>query len=281
MLLTGIDSSYDEKFWGLDSSSLNASSYRLQTYYLSRGTIAGVDTDYYQITIPYSGDFQIILSNDPVNNWGAVWSKNFVYAAIVDSQGTVQSGFETIAYDATDGVIFFNWNGGYSTDLNLKIYGTANASYVVTLTPLDDEEPQYVSIEATDASKNEGNSGETAFTFTVTRDSDVGAPSVDWAVVGSGDDPADGADFAGGALPTGTVTFADGETSKTITVNVQGDMTVEADECFSVTLSNPVGMVLDGDASVGAGTITNDDIGGNSRIWVTAIDAVKHEGHSG
>ena len=40
---------------------------------------------------------------------------------------------------------------------------------------------------------------------------------------GSGANPANAADFTGGVLPTGTVSFAAGETSKTITVNVAGD----------------------------------------------------------
>src|SRR5262249_60301679 len=40
-------------------------------------------------------------------------------------------------------------------------------------------------------------------------------------------------------LPTGTVSFAAGETSKLVTVNVAGDTTVETDETFTVTLSAP------------------------------------------
>ena len=55
-----------------------------------------------------------------------------------------------------------------------------------------------------------------------------------YAVTGSGANPATAADFAGGVLPTGTVSFAAGETSKTITVNVAGDSTVEAGENFTV-----------------------------------------------
>src|SRR3546814_6518296 len=53
------------------------------------------------------------------------------------------------------------------------------------------------------------------FTFTVTRSGDTSAAgSVDYAVAGA----ADGADFAGGALPAGTLAFAAGETSKTLKV---------------------------------------------------------------
>ena len=56
---------------------------------------------------------------------------------------------------------------------------------------------------------------------------------------------------------TGTVTFAPGETSKTISVTVVGDTTYEPDETFTVALSNPVNATI-GTGSA-TGTIQNDD----------------------
>src|SRR5437899_11348718 len=59
------------------------------------------------------------------------------------------------------------------------------------------------------------------------------------------------------ASETGTVTFAPGETSQTVSVAVNGDNTHEADETFTVDLSNPSNAtILDGQ---GLGTISNDD----------------------
>jgi len=55
----------------------------------------------------------------------------------------------------------------------------------------------------------------------------------------------------------GTLTFSPGETSKTITVMVNGDLTYEPDEIFSVNLTNPANAVI-GDGQ-GIGTILNDD----------------------
>ena len=66
--------------------------------------------------------------------------------------------------------------------------------------------------------------------------STTGASTASYAVTGSGANPAAAADFTGGVLPTGTVSFAAGETSKTITVNVAGDSTVEPGENFTVDL---------------------------------------------
>ena len=80
-----------------------------------------------------------------------------------------------------------------------------------------------LAIAATDAVKPEGNTGNTAFTLTVTRTGlTTGTTTVNYAVTGTGPNPANAADF-GGTLPSGMVSFAAGETSKTITVNVSGD----------------------------------------------------------
>ncbi|MES2902658.1 MAG: Calx-beta domain-containing protein, partial [Pseudomonadota bacterium] len=110
------------------------------------------------------------------------------------------------------------------------------------------------SLAIDDVSLAEGNAGTTDFTFTVTRSSgDDGAISADYAVQFG---TADAGDLT--ILSAGTVNFADGETSRTITVQVTGDVTFEADETFSVVLSNPIGGTTITDAS-GTGTITNDD----------------------
>jgi chitinase len=53
------------------------------------------------------------------------------------------------------------------------------------------------------------------------------------------------------------LTFAPGETSKTITVLVDGDRREEADEFFFVILSSPSNATLAD--SQGVGTIQNDD----------------------
>lgn len=78
-----------------------------------------------------------------------------------------------------------------------------------------------------------------AFTFTVTRVGDLTvASTVDWAVTGSGANPATASDFDGGVFPSGTLNFAISDVTAVITVNVASDATVENDEGFTVTLSN-------------------------------------------
>ena len=66
-------------------------------------------------------------------------------------------------------------------------------------------------------------------------------------------------DFVSGTVTSGTLTFLDGELSKTITLTVAGDARVEPNETFTVTLGTPsAGALTDGS---GLGTITNDDAG--------------------
>ena len=130
---------------------------------------------------------------------------------------------------------------------------------------------QSFAIAATDASKPEGNVGTTPFTFTVTRANPTGTATVDWSVTGlGGSGQASAADFSGAIA--GTLTFTGMETSKTITLDVVGDLAVEANETFSVTLSNAsAGSAIT--TAVANGTIQNDD------TPLTAIYTIQGSGH--
>ncbi|HEX3300802.1 MAG TPA: Calx-beta domain-containing protein, partial [Actinomycetota bacterium] len=104
-----------------------------------------------------------------------------------------------------------------------------------------------------DVSVAEGSSGTTPAGFTVTLSNPSAfTATVDWAT--SDATATAGSDYTAGS---GTLTFNPGETSKPISVDVLGDTTFEADETFTVTLSNPTGSTV-GTASA-TGTITNDD----------------------
>jgi len=103
--------------------------------------------------------------------------------------------------------------------------------------------------------KAEGNSGTTLFSWTVTlnRDGSTGAYPFSWSTAGSGTNPADVVDF-GGAFPSGSGTFAVGETSKTISVLVAGDTAVEPDDTFALTV-----IATGLNTVTSTGTISNDD----------------------
>jgi hypothetical protein len=133
--------------------------------------------------------------------------------------------------------------------------------------------PPTLAIAAVDADQLEGDADSKAFTFTVSRTGDTsGSSSAAWAVTGSGSNPADAADFGAAALPSGTVNFAAGESSKTITVQVSGDTSVELDESFTVTLSSPSGATIVSGAA--SGTIRNDDVELNQPPTAVALTNV-------
>ena len=114
--------------------------------------------------------------------------------------------------------------------------------------------PPTLSID--DVQLAEGDSGSSNLVFTVTRNGDTsGTSSVDFATADG--TATSGSDYA--AIPTTTLNFGNNDTSKAITVQINGDTDFEADETFFVNLLNPTNATLT-DAQ-GLGTIANDDIG--------------------
>lgn len=109
-------------------------------------------------------------------------------------------------------------------------------------------------ISLDDPTVTEGNSGTTNATFTISLDQVLGmSVAVDYAT-------ADGTATASSdytAQPTTTVVFAPGQTSKTVTVPVNGDTAVEHDETFTLNLSNPVNGIIT--KAQGTATIKGDD----------------------
>ncbi|MCA1684099.1 MAG: tandem-95 repeat protein, partial [Actinobacteria bacterium] len=121
-----------------------------------------------------------------------------------------------------------------------------------TATIVNDDGSAYVAVD--NVTVTEGNSATTAATFTISRSGNTSASStVTYRT--SGGTAAAGSDYTAVALTA--VTFGPGQTTKSVTVDVAGDTTDEANETFNLVLSAPVGAVLS-DAS-GAATIVDDD----------------------
>ena len=163
-----------------------------------------------------------------------------------DSDVEPDEGFKVALSDATDATID---------------PGNASAEGVIRN---DDEEvpPPVLSIAPDGADKAEGTDTSTPFTFTITRTGDLGATStVTWTAMGLDTDPtADADDFIGDGFPTGTVTFAADESTKTITVDVNADSDVEPDEGFKVALSDATDATIDPGNASAEGVIRNDDV---------------------
>jgi large repetitive protein len=128
------------------------------------------------------------------------------------------------------------------------------------------------SLAINDVTVTEGNSGTTNATFTVT----LSAPSAQVVTVNFA--TANNTAVAPGdyTATSGTLTFAAGETTKTITVPVIGDLLVESNESYFVNLTNATNATI-ADAQ-GIGTITNDDA---AVLSLTINDITTPEGNSG
>src|SRR5262249_43680908 len=115
-----------------------------------------------------------------------------------------------------------------------------------------DDEPR---ISISDVTKREGRKNTTYFVFTVTLSAAYDqAVTMSFQTVNGTATTSDN-DYV---AKTGTLTFAPGETTKTITIEVKGDSKKEADETFYLDLfGNSSNSLFT--KSRGIGTILNDD----------------------
>ncbi|HEX6163369.1 MAG TPA: Calx-beta domain-containing protein, partial [Vicinamibacterales bacterium] len=194
-------------------------------------------------------------------------SSQVITVQYATSNGTATAGSD---YTAASGTLTFN-PGVVSQTITVPISGDAtfepNETYTVTLsnpanalitdatgvgTILNDDAGPTLSIN--DVSLNEGDSGSSLMTFTVSLSpAAAGVVTVDYATANQ--TASAGSDYA---ATSGTLTFNAGETSKTLTVSILGDGTSEPNETFRVDLSNANANAAIGDG-LGIGTIVNDD----------------------
>ena len=162
------------------------------------------------------------------------------------------------------------------TDETISITGTLqdNSFAPATLTITDNDDAPALAIAAP-AAVTEGDSGSSDMVFTVTLTPASGKQvTVDYAVDSTSTATAD-TDFTD--LPSATLTFAAGDTSKTITVSVTGDDLDENDETIVLKLSNATNASIA--SATASGTITDDDDSAPSLSIATP--AAVTEGDSG
>lgn len=153
-------------------------------------------------------------------------------------------------------------------DISGVTNGTESGMQSNTVTIIDDDLAPTLSIN--DVTVLEGNAGVTDAVFMITLSSASGQPVT--VMVATADGTAmSPSDYV--AVPAMTVTFAPGETTKTVTVTVNGDALIEPAESYFVNLSSPTNAtILDGQ---GLGTISNDD---STQRTATLIDDPEQPG---
>ncbi len=113
-------------------------------------------------------------------------------------------------------------------------------------------------VSIADLAVTEGNGTHAHFMFTATLDkASATAVSVGYATA-NGTATA-GVDYT---AANGTISFAPGVTTQQVHVDILGDTTVESNETFSVTLSNPSGVSIARATAIGS--ILNDDLAGTT-----------------
>jgi CSLREA domain-containing protein len=214
-----------------------------------------------------------------VNGTGVDFDPWFVLAASAMPNSIVPGGTSNVAADMThnsDGVVpasappdmpisFSATNGmmnptsgTLTTGAASSTFTSTNASNAIATATVDNQNADApITVNAPsftidDVMMTEGNSGTTAFVFHVTK-TGAGAATVDFTTVDGTATTADN-DYVSNS---NTLSFASGDTTQTITVVVNGDTIYEANETFTVHLSNATNAIIT--TADGTGTITNDD----------------------
>jgi surface-anchored protein len=157
------------------------------------------------------------------------------------------------------GHVHYNWGftarGYYEMEVQATAFlpdGTPTSSQVVTYY-LSAEQPGCLEFSASSYAVNE-TAGTATITVTRSHGSD-GPVTIDYAT-------SDGTALAGEdyTATSGTLSFANGETSKTITIPILDDAFVENNETINLTLSNPTGGAELGMQSTSVLTIEDNDV---------------------
>ena len=153
-------------------------------------------------------------------------------------------------------------NETFTVTLTSATNAALGASKSAGGTILDNDSPPTVSVS--NASATEGSS----VSFTVSLSAESGRQvTVDYAT--SSDTATSGTDFT---AASGTLTFAAGTESQTVSVSTTEDTDTEGDETFTLTLTTPTNATLGTKASA-TGTINDDDATGSPTLNVSGASA--------
>ncbi|WP_417375975.1 Calx-beta domain-containing protein [Gimesia maris] len=269
----------------------------LDQIFLATGTITNDDTAVVSIgdNVTHSegdaGDtaYTFTVSIDQAVGEDVTFDYGVVHDSTDAADFSTTSGTGTITAGQTSTTVTVNVSGDMTVELDEQFYlelsnlqsngwdveFNGGASTLQGTGTVNNEDAAIVSID--NVTQAEGDTGTSSFTFTVSLDqiseTDV---TFDFTTL---TDTTDGSDFV---ATSGTGTITAGQTSTTVTVQVNGDTTVELEEQFLLELSNLQSGGRDvqfsgaGATLQGTGTIPNDD---------TAIlsigDLSQVEGHTG
>lgn len=228
----------------------------------SDGAISGF-SNYGATSVDIGAPGSGIYSSLPTNTYGSYDGTSMATPHVSGAAALYKSVYPTATAEEVKQALLDGARP--TTSLNGKVVTNGRLDIVssLSLAPLP-------KISISDEVVSEGDSGTTDMTFTLT----LSKPSsntvtVDWAT--EEDTATADVDYL---TASGSVTFAAGELSKTITVTVVGDTEVELREKFRVLLFNPTNSILR--TPFGTGEIVSEDLPA-----VTVQDVSIVEGNSG
>ena len=199
---------------------------------------------------------------------------NFTIGGTADfSTDYTQTGAATVV-PPNGTVIFGAGNSTATVTVDPSADGTTEADETVILTVIAgtgyevgapdsatgtiNNDDNAVSVAVSPLSTTEDGAGNLVYTFT--RGDSSGALTVSFSIGGTATFNTDYTQTGAATFtpPTGTVTFADGSMTTTVTVDPSADLSVEPDETVILTVTAGAGYTVGVPASA-TGTITNDD----------------------
>jgi len=188
-----------------------------------------------------------------INGWTLEFDFPYAITDIWNAQVVSRVGnhyvIRNVSYNGTiaaGGTVSIGFNGSPGN------VTTKPTNYVLNGTPLTSSNP-LPTLSVADVSVTEGNSGTKTATFTVTL-SQASTQTISVAYASSNGTATAGSDFV---ATQGTLSFAPGQTTKTVPVTINGDTTIELTEDFFLNLSNPTNATLT--TAKARGQIVNDD----------------------
>src|SRR5205085_284361 len=204
--------------------------------------------------------FTLSLSNPSWQTITVNFATADATATLADNDYLNATGTVTFAPGQTNGTLTVVVNGDTKFEPNETFQ--VNLSSATNATIADNQgigtinnDDQAPSIAIADVTVTEGNSGTTTAIFTVSLSNPSAQTiTVNYATADGSATLAD-SDYQNA---TGTVTFAPGQTTRTITVLVNGDTKFEPNETFLLNLSGASNASIADNQAIG--TITNDDL---------------------